>query len=205
MRTRGRLLAAGVALVAMTLGLVYPANAGELSSVDSREDVRHYDLAEGIDSGLPGTVMPDHHDGDLRRYSVRYTEKRIRVVLKFRDLTRTEPVLTIQARFRWPGGGQLNYAEALITGGEGNRSGTARLTTPEPCTIEHRISYQRNRARLSFPAGCFSSPRWVQFNSMVLTMDHETEPAYLYVDDVFPVFGADEGAYERFTRRIRRS
>jgi hypothetical protein len=37
------------------------------------------------------------------------------------------------------------------------------------------------------------------------TMDDETDPAYLYVDDVFTVFGADEGAYEGFTRRIRRS
>jgi hypothetical protein len=205
MRTWGQLSAAGVALVAITIGLVYPASADELSSVEAREDVRHYDLAEGIDSALPGTVLPDRHDGDLRRYSVRYTEKRIRVVLKFRELTRTEPVLAIQARFRWPGGGQLNYAEALITAGEGNRSGTARLTAREPCPVEHRISYQNNRARLSFPAGCFSSPRWVQFNSMVMTMDHETDPAYLYVDDVFTVFGADEGAYESFTRRIRRS
>ena len=82
----------------MTIGLAYPANAGELSSVDSREDVRHYDLAEGIDSALPGTVLPDRHDGDLRRYSVRYTEKRIRVVLKFRELTRTEPVLVTSSR-----------------------------------------------------------------------------------------------------------
>jgi len=204
MGTRGLLLAVCVALAAATLGAVSPASAGELTNVDPPEDVQYYDLTEGVESALPGTVMLDRRDGDLGRYSVRYTGKRIRVSLKLRELTRTEPILMIQARFRWPEGGQLNHAEAVITATERNRSGTARMTTHQPCTVKHRISYQNNRARLSFPARCFSSPRWVQFNSWVLTIDHKTDPTYLHGDHVFPVISADDNAVERFTRRIRR-
>lgn len=203
MRTRKLHLAVCTALAAMTLGIVSPARAGDLSNVDPAEDVRYYDLAEGIEQALPGTVTPDHRNGDLRRFSVRYGENRIRVGLKFRELTRAEPVLMIQGRFRWPGGGQLNYAEAVITATEANRSGTARMTTAE-CQVKHRISYLNNRVRLSFPARCFSSPRWIQFNSWVLTMDHTTDPSYLYGDHVFPIISADDNAVERFTRRIRR-
>lgn len=149
--------------------------------------------------------MPDRRNGDLRRYVVRYGEKRIRVALKFRELTRKEPVLMIQGRFRWPEGGQWAYTEAVITAAEGNRSGTASMSTHDgPCPVKHRISYRNNRVRLSFPARCFSTPRWVQFNSWVLTMDHRSKPTYLYGDHVFPVISADDTAVERFTRRIWR-
>ena len=185
------------------LSLASPASAGDLSSVDPAADVQFYDLSEGIEAAVPGTEVREHRDGDLKRFSVRYGEKRIQVTLKFRELTRTEPVLMVQGRFRFPGGGQLNYAEAVVTATQANRSGTARMT-PADCSVRHRISYARNRARLSFPARCFSSPRWIQFNAWVLTMDHKNEPTYLYGDHIFPVLSAEESAVEQFTRRIRR-
>ena len=63
---------------------------------------------------------------------------------------------------------------------------------------------ESRQERLSFPARCFSSPRWIQFNAWVLTMDHKNEPTYLYGDHIFPVLSADGNAVEQFTRRIRR-
>jgi hypothetical protein len=203
MRIQGLRLAVCGAMVGATLSLASPANAGGLSNVDPATDVRYYDLAQGIEAAIPGTRMPAHHNGDLRRFSVRYGEKRIRVALNFRELTRTEPVLMVQGRFRFPGSGQLNYAEAVVTATEANRSGTARMTTAD-CGVQHRISYAKNRVRLSFPVRCFSSPRWLQFNAWVLTMDHKRDPTYLYGDHIFPVLSSDENAVERFTRRIRR-
>jgi hypothetical protein len=101
-----------------------------------------------------------------------------------------------------PGGGHLDYAEALITATETNRSGTARVTTDQ-CRIGHRISCLDNRVRLSFPAWCLSSPRWVQFNGWVIRMDRQRDPRYFSGDHVFPVIG-DDTAVERFPRRIRR-
>ena len=205
MRTRGRRLSVCGAALAAVVTLASPAIAGDLSNVDPTADVRFYDLTQGVDAAVPGTEVSEHRNGDLKRFSVRYGERRIQVALKFRDLNKTEPVLMIEGRFRWPGGGQLNYAEAIITATKANRSGTARMTTTTDCTAKHRISYARNRARLSFPARCFSSPRWIQFNAWVLTMDHKNAPTYAYGDDVFPVLSAQESAVERFTRRIRPS
>jgi hypothetical protein len=204
MRTRGlRLAMHGLALGA-TLSLASPAIAGDLSNVDSAADARFYDMSRGVEAAVPGTMVPERRNGDLRRFFVQYGEKRIRVALKFRELNKTEPVLMVQSRFRFPGSGQLNYAEAIITATKANRAGTARMTTAD-CRVKHRISYARNRAWLSFPARCFSSPRWIQFNAWVLTMDHKKEPTYFYGDHIFPVLSADENALERFTRRIRRS
>ena len=201
MRTRGLGLAAYGAMVGVALSLAGPASAGDLSTLDPPADVRFYDLTQGIEAAVPGTEVPDHRNADLRRFSVRYGEKRIQVVLKFRELKRTEPVLMVQGRFRFPGGGQLNYEEAVVTATRANRSGTARMTD---CRVRHRINYARNRARMSFPARCFSSPRWIQFNAWILTMDHTKEPTYLLGDHIFPVLSADESGVEQFTRRIRR-
>ena len=202
MRTRGLRLAAYGAMVGAALGLAGPASAGDLSTVDPAADVRFYDLSQGIGAAIPVTEVPEQRNADLRRFHVKYGEKRIQVVMKFRELKRTRPVLMIDGRFRFPGGGQLNYEEAIVTATRANRSGTARMTD---CSVRHRISYARNRARLSFPARCFSSPRWIQFNAWILTMDHKTEPSYLLGDHVFPVLSANVSAVEQFTRRIRRS
>lgn len=204
MRTRGLRLAAHGALVGATLSLAGPASAGDLSNADPVADVRFYDLSEGIEAAVPGTEVPEHRNVDLKRFSVRYGEKRIQVALKFRELKRVEPVLMVQGRFRFPGRGQLSYAEAVVTATKANRSGTARMTTAN-CRVRHRISYARNRVQLSFPARCFSSPRWIQFNAWILTMDNKRDPTYFYGDHIFPVLSADESAVERFTRRIRRS
>jgi hypothetical protein len=195
-------LAACGALVGVALGLSGPASAGDLSTVDPAADVRFYDLSQGVEAAVPGTEVPEQRNADLRRFHVRYGEKRIQVVLKFRELKRTQPVLMIEGRFRFPGGGQLNYEEAIVTATRANRSGTARMTN---CSVRHRISYVLNRARLSFPARCFSSPRWIQFNAWILTMDHRTQPTYLFGDHVFPVLSANDSAVEQFTHRIRRS
>jgi hypothetical protein len=204
MRVRELRSAACSALVAVTLGIASPAHAGDLSNVDPAKDVRYYDLAEGVEASLPGTVMPERRLGDLKRFTVRYGEKRIRVVLKFRELTRAEPVLMIQSRFQFPSPeGGLNYAEGIITATEANWAGKARMTTTD-CDVKHRLSYLNNRARLSFPARCFSSPRWIRFNAWVLTMDHKTDPTYFYGDHVFPVISSTDSALERYTRRIRR-
>ena len=203
MRTRGLRLALWGVTLGATLSLASPAIAGDLSSVDSGGDVRFYDLSQGVEAAVPGTQVPERRNGDLTRFAVRYGERRIRVALKFRELDKTEPVLMVQGRFRFPGGGQLNYTEAVITATKTKRSGTARVTTAD-CSVKHRISYARNRAWMSIPARCFSSPRWIQFNAWILTMDHKKEPTYAYGDHLFPVLSADENAVERFTRRIRR-
>lgn len=211
MRTRLLRLVVSVALAALTLGVVGPASAGELSHADPAKDVRYYDFSQGIEAAMPGTKLPHHRNGDLRRFSVSYGAHRIRVVLKFRELRRTRPVFVVSARFRWEGGGQLNYAEAVVTATKENRAGTAQLTGEGPegssarCPVRHRINYRANRVRLSFPARCLSSPRWIQFNAWVLTTDDLEDPTYLYGDDIFQVMGGEPGDVERYTRRIRRS
>jgi len=165
--------------------------------------VLFYELSQDPEEIGPGTAVPDHLNGDLKRYTVAYGMRRIRATFKFRELTRGERVLVISGRFRWPDNGQLDYAEAVVTATKANRAGKARMTTRD-CAVEHRISYARNRATLSFPARCFGTPRWIQFNALILTMDSRWAPTYLYVDDVYPVFESGEGEVERFTRKIPR-
>ena len=211
MRTRLLRLAVSVALAALTFGVVGPASAGELSHADQAKDVRYHDFSQGFETAMPGTELPRRRNGDLRRFSVSYGAQRIRVVLKFRELRRTQPVFVVSARFRWAGGGQLNYAEAVITATKGNRAGTAELSAEGSedssgrCQVRHRINYRANRVRLSFPARCFSTPPWIQFNAWVLATDDLEDPTYVLGDDVFPVMSDEPGEVERYTRRIRRS
>jgi len=206
MRARDIAVRACVAGVGATLGVASPAFAGDLSKGDSPGDVRLHDLSQAGESPFPGTEVPEHRNGDLKSASIRYGEKRIRVALRFRELDRSEPVLMLSNRFQYPGGGQLNYEEAIVTTTKANRSGTARMsmTTGEDCAVRHRIRYRTNRATLSFPARCFSSPRWVAYNAWIVTMDRRKAPAYLFGDDIFPVWSSNDNAVERFTRRIRR-
>ena len=205
MRARNIAVSVCVAVMGATLVIASPAFAGDLSKGDPAGDVRFYDLSQG-ESPLPGTELPEHRNGDLKRASVRYGEKRIRVALRFRELDRSEPVLMLQSRFQYPGGGQLNYAEAIVTATKANRAGTVRMsmTIDEDCAVRHHIRYRTNRATLSFPVRCFSSPRWIAYNAWILTMDHKKEPTYLFGDHIFPVWSSDDTAVEQFTRRIRR-
>lgn len=181
-----------------------PARADVLSGADEAGDVVFYDVTNGVDEALPGTTVPARRYPDLTRYTVRHGAQRIRVRMKFRDLRRREPVLVFSARFRWPESGALQYAEAVVTARPGNRAGRARLTINSGCAVSHRISYARNQVRVSFAATCFGSPRWVQFNALILTADGLKRPSYVYADDVFPVFSAP-GEVERYSKRIHKS
>ena len=78
------------------------------------------------------------------------------------------------------------------------------MTTRDDCDIRHHIRYRRNRSTLSFSAQCFSSPRWIAFNALFLTMDDKQDPTYLFGDHLFPVWSSDDTSVEQFTRRIRR-
>lgn len=181
-----------------------PALAGVLSGRDDSGDVLHHEV---LPSGEPaeGTEVPGHRNIDLTDYRVRYDEHRIRVALDFRELHRREPVMLLQARFRWAGPGQYHYAEAVARATTEKPAGTARLTSGIRCDIDHEIDYAADRATLSFPARCIGSPRWVRFNAFVLTTDRIPRPTHAYVDDVHQVLDpGDDGAVERFSRRILR-
>lgn len=203
MRIRGTLPVILVALAAMTLGGAHPASAEELSKADSTGDVLRYDTPGGFDSDdVTVTSVPRHRNGDLKRFRVNYGEKRIKVVFVFRELDRSDPALLIMASFQFPDDSQLDYSEAVIRTSRKNRAGRAELTTA--CEVRHRISYRNDRAQLSFPAECIDSPRWVRFNAGILSAQQLRKPPHFFADAVFPFIGDDNGAVERFTRRIRR-
>ncbi len=78
------------------------------------------------------------------------------------------------------------------------------MTTVPDCSVKHDLQFGRNRAVISFPAECFGSPRWIQRNAFILTMDNRRHPSYLYVDDLYPVFETNPGDVEQFSKRIPR-
>lgn len=186
-----------------TFGLVTPAAADTLSAKDDRRDMLYLDVTDGEDLVFPGTAKPERRNGDLKGYTVRYGAKRISASLRFRELNRTGPVIMVDARFRLPQGGQLTYDEVVTTARRGNWPGRARSTVPG-CAVHHKIDYRRNTVRVSFPRGCFASPRWIQFNAVILFSDSLVRPSYLYTDAIDPVFSANPTAVERFSPRIRR-
>lgn len=91
-----------------------PCLADDVTKTDEVGDVRFYEIPNGPGGPLVGFDVPVHRNGDLRRAYVRYGEKRIRVVMRFRELRRREPVLGVQGRLRWPARGQFDYGEAVI-------------------------------------------------------------------------------------------
>lgn len=91
-----------------------PCLADDVTKTDEVGDVRFYEVPNGPSGPLVGFDVPVHRNGDLRRAYVRYGEKRIRVVMRFRELRRREPVLGVQDRLRWPARGQFHYGEAVI-------------------------------------------------------------------------------------------
>lgn len=174
-----------------------------MSAKDSRQDVLYLDLANGDDLALPGTTKPQRRNGDLKGYTVRYGAKRISASFRFRELKRTGPVTMVDARFRFPQGGQLEYTHVITTARKGNWQGRARSTVPG-CAVDHKIDYRKNTVRISFPSRCFASPRWIQFNALVTFSDRFAKPSYLYADYIYPVFSQNPTAVERFSPRIRR-
>jgi hypothetical protein len=204
-RALGLRIATCVGLAAAAVAVAAPAVGEDLTRVDDVSDVRFYELPDRPGAPLVGTDVPGHRDGDLRRVWVRYSERRIRVVMRFRDLRRHEDVLLVQGHFRWGNRSGFEYGEAVIMATDQNRAGEARLTTRPRCEVRHKLWYDENRAALSFPATCIGSPRWVQFNPVTFTTDDYDAPSYVYVDSIYDVIDEDDdGEVQQFTRRIRR-
>lgn len=200
-----RLRVAGcIALAVAAFGTIGPASADTMSGTDTAGDVLHLDTSEGFEQALPGTREPRRRDGDLTGYTVRHGAKRITAVLRFRELRRNQPVLQVVGRFRYPQRHQLEYNELVVTARKGDRRGTASSSQGR-CDVAHRINYAKNRVRMSVSRRCFATPRWIQFNAMIIRTDRLRDPSYLYEDDIYAVFGDDELSVERYTGKVRPS
>lgn len=168
-------------IIAVVTALLFaqPAHAERLSANDATRDVQFIQPPDTPDAPADA---PDHANGDLKRYAIRYGEKRIWILLKFRELDRSEPLLVLGGAFRFPGHGQLNYSEAVVKARAGSWAGSARMSNRPKCAVNHRLDYTKNQVAISFPAGCFGSPRWLQFNAVAITTDRWRNPTYIYAD-----------------------
>lgn len=190
------------AIIALFIGagLAQPARAEQYVAHDSRRDIEYYDL---LDVGSKPVAVPDHQNGDLTRFTVRYGNKRVWLVLKFRELRRSDPFLGAGAQFFYPTPVQYEYSEVFaVVRAKSPKSKVQFSGDATGCTARHHVNYAENRLRISFPVACFGTPRWLRSNAVAFTSDRTLSAAtYMYADRA----PGENMHDERWSPRLRQS
>jgi hypothetical protein len=169
----------------MTVASVGPATAQTVTVNDARGDVLRYTMTfdETAEPTEPvGVAAPGVTNGDVVRTTIGHTAKRVAVRVKFADLKRTGEFRGDFLSLRTNEGVRR---EVSLMAGPGMWRGEVEMTRPNGrpvrCAVQHRINYDTNVVRMSFPRRCASAPRWVQvgLGSMWAGSDMET----FYMDD----------------------
>lgn len=183
-----RSLRRGAAAFALACGLTAtsfgPAAAQTVTVNDARGDVMRYTMPvdDTAEPDPEGVVDPAVTNGDVLRTTIRHSARRVAVRVKFVDLRRAGMFRGDFLSLRTNEGVRR---EVSLMAGTGMWRGEADMTRPSghpvKCAIRHRINYDTNVVKLSFPRRCASSPRWVQvgLGSMWAGADMET----FYMDD----------------------
>ncbi len=187
-----RVAASALPVVAGPLLLAGPASAQTVHGTDAGHDVHKYDVATFSHKAAPG-----HADADLKRYTVQYGRRAIRVTEKFRALDHSEPLLAVGGSIKLPNG---KTHDLVLRAQQGNWRGTAKLQGRPACPLRHHLDYATAQAVIVVPAGCLGTPAWVRFEADAVTTDHWKKPTYLYADAA----PAKSVLKDRYTPRIHR-
>lgn len=140
--------------------LAAPASAQSLVLRDGHGDV----WVTGAVGGW--TPAPNSTQGDVTALVVRHQERRVSVVARYVDLSRTGSYASYDLRLR-NGAGMLR--EFVLEAAPHHWVGSVRVfsRSGDPvggCLVQHRIDYAHDTVRLDVPVSCLGTPRFVQAN-----------------------------------------
>lgn len=151
-----------LALCFSTTALVVAATSTSVAETATDRDPRH-DVVRYSENGVKD--VPRHANGDIVRHRIRYSDHRITSVIRFAELHHNAPVSWIGVPIMWPAGdGERGHGELEV---EVRRSGPAQGKASfgggdADCPVRSVIRYKLNRVRLSMPARCLDTPRWIR-------------------------------------------
>lgn len=158
---RAATIAAATSVV--LLGTAAAASAQTLSLRDARHDVWK------TTDGQTFTAAPTVNRADVTKVGARYSRKNLVITQHFTKLDKvgSGDVYTIalrtNAHLR-----RLVFVQAVNVNWAGHAWMDNARKKPVACTVGEHISYARNTVRVSVPATCLKSPRWVQFTAFDL-------------------------------------
>ena len=171
-----RVAAAAVA-VALVLLSASAASAARLSVADARGDMIKVEEGGSNPRPAPGATI-----GDAVRTTVRHTDRRVVVRVRFADLAPTGKRLNLWVDLRDESGHTTTLG---VEATRADRDGHPILMTSRgrdiACTVVHRIGYRRDVIRASVPRRCLGNPESVRFR--VYTEHVRRSWAYAYLDN----------------------
>lgn len=165
---RAATIAAATSVV--LLGTAAAASAQTLTLRDARHDVW-----KTTDAGQTFTAAPNATRADVTKVRASYAGKNLVITQHFARLDKVDSgdvytiALRTSAHLR-----RLVFVQAVNV----NWSGTAWMDNarkkPVACKVGEHIDYALNTVRVSVPATCLKSPRWVQFTAFDLHIASST-------------------------------
>lgn len=165
---RAATIAAATSVV--LLGTAAAASAQTLTLRDARHDVW-----KTTDAGQTFSAAPDAARADVTKVRASFTRQNLVITQHFAKLDKVDSgdvytiALRTDAHLR-----RLVFVQAVNV----NWSGTAWMDNarkkPVACTVGERINYALNTVRVTVPATCLKSPRWVQFTAFDLHIASST-------------------------------
>jgi hypothetical protein len=175
-------LAATTAATAATAALLTasPAAAQVRTTADGTGDVWMLN-----DDNSYSQVEDGRFNVDVLRSRVRYTDRRVKAVVRYDDLVRNTDTATSMVRLRTSG--KRTYLMQLTTGPD-NRKGTVvfgRYTddgfVDVDCkSIRTAVQYKKDRLMVSLGRACLGRPRWVRYGGEAVAV--EEGPGTSYTD-----------------------
>ncbi len=188
-------MVACLALVVAPFLAVGPAQAQKLSWVDAAKDVWRVDMGEVEEAPTPA---PKRTQADIRRVTVRHTDRAIVVRQSYVDLARKGAGLAVGGTIRTNTGLRRDFG---IWAERGRWRGAAEMNGPRgpvDCAIGHQIDYDRNVTVVTIPRSCLKQPRWVKLQLGAISVAGSKQAAF-YLDDA-----RSDQADLSWTPRIRR-
>ena len=152
-----------MAFVALVVALATPtvARAETWLGNDWDGDVVHVDNTDASEVSWASDVA----FGDLTAARVTYHHGRVVAVAHFAELDKSRDTFGFSVTLRHADRIRFLYTNAVVWVRDGHWRGTAALygdQAGERCSVGHLVDYRRDLIRLTVPARCLGSPRWVR-------------------------------------------
>lgn len=172
-----RLPLAVLAAAALACGTVTTASAASVVHHDAVQDVRSMP-ADSMSNAT--TAAPTQAESDVRTTRTTHGARNLRMVMSFRELTRTGDwtlhvfeIVTNEGVRR----------EVDVEAGPGAWIGRTHFTDARgrshKCAVTRFIDYDNNRVTVTVPRSCLSQPRWVRVGMGEARVDNKIA----YADD----------------------
>jgi hypothetical protein len=155
------------------------ANAETKSHTDATGDV--FVSPESDQNGDNFTPATGRVEGDITAIRVSYRPRAVKVVLRYRQLSRTGLLNFDYLRVR----SNVSVRQVQVTGFKGKWAGAAEMDNANDkkvaCSgLRHTIDYTYDRVTVVIPPSCLGNPRWVRIGAIGGSLDS----AYnTYADD----------------------